>query len=209
MGFSLSEMWGHMGWPAITVAVVLMVMGLSSLTVFIERLLTMRRSRAASAQFAAESGGHLREEMLESVIAEADKYPNGHLPRVVKTAYDELALESRDERLVGITELSQSPLDDIDRLHPPKQRRIGLGDVKRDLGPLPRVGRAVRRTAGDRARNHPPSRASPRRDRAVSPPSPPASRKRSSRPRSASPSPSRPCSPSTTCPPGSAATRPR
>src|SRR4029077_16320722 len=86
MGFSLSEMWGHMGWPAITVAVVLMIMGLSSLTVFIERLLTMRRSRAASAQFAAESGGPLRKEMLESVITEAEKYPNGHLPRVVKTA---------------------------------------------------------------------------------------------------------------------------
>ena len=69
MGFSLSEMWGHMGWPAITVAALLMVMGLASLTVFIERLLTMRRSRIASAQFAAESGGHLREDMIETVIA--------------------------------------------------------------------------------------------------------------------------------------------
>ena len=86
MGFSLSEMWGHMGWPAITVAVVLMIMGLSSLTVFIDRLITMRRSRIESAQFAAESGGHLREDMIETVIAEADKYPKGHLPRVVRTA---------------------------------------------------------------------------------------------------------------------------
>src|SRR5215468_3735754 len=86
MGFSLSEMWGHMGWPAITVAAVLVVMGLASLTVFIDRLITMRRSRIASAQFASESGGHLREDMLETVIEEADKHPNGHLPRVVRTA---------------------------------------------------------------------------------------------------------------------------
>src|SRR5262249_18141320 len=86
MGFRLSEMWAHMGRPAFTVAAVLLLSGLPSLTVFIERILTMRRSRAASAQFAAESGGHLREEMLETVIAEAEKYPDGHLPRVVKTA---------------------------------------------------------------------------------------------------------------------------
>src|SRR5262249_46839831 len=86
MGFSLSEMWGHMGWPAITVAAVLLVMGLSSLTVFIERILPCRRSRPAPAQFAAESGGHLRKEMREPVIAEAEKYPDGPRPRVVKPA---------------------------------------------------------------------------------------------------------------------------
>jgi hypothetical protein len=45
-----------MGWPAITVAVVLLVMGLASLTVFIERNVTLRRSRSASQRFAAEAG---------------------------------------------------------------------------------------------------------------------------------------------------------
>jgi hypothetical protein len=75
-------------------------------------------------------------------------------PRVVKTAYDELAFESRGERLVGITELSQGPFDDIDRLHPTKQRRVGLGDIERDLGPLPRVGRQPQRLLQSHASLH-------------------------------------------------------
>ena len=58
MGFSLSEMWGHMGLPARVVVGILVVMGLASLTVFIERILTLRRSRQASRRFAAESGSH-------------------------------------------------------------------------------------------------------------------------------------------------------
>jgi biopolymer transport protein ExbB len=84
MGFSFSEMWSHMGWPAVVVAVVLLTMGLASLTVFIERVVTLRRSRDESRKFAAETGGHLRADMLETVIDEASKYPHGHLPHLVR-----------------------------------------------------------------------------------------------------------------------------
>ena len=52
MGLSFTELWTHMGWPAITVAVVLLVMGLASLTVFIERNVTLRRSRPFSSRTA-------------------------------------------------------------------------------------------------------------------------------------------------------------
>ena len=86
MGFSLSEMWGHMGVPAKIVFGILIVMGLASLTVFIERILTLRRSRKASRLFASESGGHVREDMIETVLTEATKYKHGHLPRLVGAA---------------------------------------------------------------------------------------------------------------------------
>src|SRR5262245_1688883 len=86
MGFSFTEMWSHMGWPAIIVAVILLIMGLMSLTVFMERLLRLRRSRMESRRFAAETGGHLRSDMIDTVIEEADKHPKGHLPRLVKAA---------------------------------------------------------------------------------------------------------------------------
>jgi biopolymer transport protein ExbB len=84
MGFSFSEMWAHMGWPAIVVAVVLLIMGLASLTVYIERIITLRRSRHASRKFAAESGGHVQADMIDTVIEEAGKYRRGHLPHLVK-----------------------------------------------------------------------------------------------------------------------------
>src|SRR6185369_14642713 len=86
MGFSLSEMWGNMGLPARIVFGVLIVMRLASLTVFIERIISLRRSRKASRQFVAESGAHVVEEMIETVLEEASKYKNGHLPRLVSTA---------------------------------------------------------------------------------------------------------------------------
>ena len=52
MGFSPIEMWHTMGLPAKIVGVFLLIMGLASLTVFIERLLTLRRSRKAAQGFA-------------------------------------------------------------------------------------------------------------------------------------------------------------
>jgi biopolymer transport protein ExbB len=134
MGFSLSEMWGHMGWPAITVAAALIVMGLASLTVFIERLLTMRRSRIASAQFAAESGGHLREDMIETVIEEADKYPNGHLPRVVRMALSTYR-HARDTA-------------DVSQLSPAERTRRHMERYMEDVGADLRRGLAVLASVG-------------------------------------------------------------
>ena len=134
MGFSLSEMWGHMGWPAITVAVVLMIMGLSSLTVFIDRLITMRRSKIESAQFASESGGHLREDMIETVIAEADKYPKGHLPRVVKTALSTYR-HARDTA-------------DVSQLSPAERTRRHMERYMEDVGADLRRGLAVLASVG-------------------------------------------------------------
>src|SRR4029450_5941231 len=86
MGFSFPEIWAHMGWPEIIVAVILFVMGLTSLTVFMERLLTLRRSRRESRRFAAETGGHLRADAIDTVMEEAEKHRIGHLPRLVKAA---------------------------------------------------------------------------------------------------------------------------
>jgi len=126
-----------MGWPALTVAAVLLVMGLSSLTVFIERILTMRRSRAASAQFAAESGGHLREDMLETVIAEAEKYPDGHLPRVVKTAL--------------VTYRHARDTADVSQLSPAERTRRHMERYMEDIGADLRRGLAVLASVGSGA----------------------------------------------------------
>ena len=47
---------------------ILVLMGLASLTVFIERIITLRRSRRGSRKFVAESGSHVREEMIDTII---------------------------------------------------------------------------------------------------------------------------------------------
>lgn len=83
MQFNIAEAWQHMGIPAIVVAAVLLVMGLASLTVFVERLVTLRRSGAASRRFAGTMGAHLETGDFDAILTEAEKYKRSHLARVV------------------------------------------------------------------------------------------------------------------------------
>jgi biopolymer transport protein ExbB len=87
MHFSLTEIWGHMGVPALVVGAVLLLMGLASLTVVAERLMTLRSSRAASRRFAGSIGRDLRPDRLDLVIkrAELKQHAKGHLARVVRS----------------------------------------------------------------------------------------------------------------------------
>jgi biopolymer transport protein ExbB len=113
MGFSLSEMWGNMGLPARMVFGILVVMGLASLTVFIERIITLRRSRKASRQFVSESGSHVREDMIDTVIDESAKYKYGHLPRLVRAALSTYrhARETADVSVIPPAERTRRHMD--------------------------------------------------------------------------------------------------
>jgi biopolymer transport protein ExbB len=83
MSFSLLEIWHSMGVPAKIVGALLVTMGLASLTVFIERLLTLRRSRVASKQFAAEVGDEVHAGHVDKAIERAADHPRSHLARLV------------------------------------------------------------------------------------------------------------------------------
>ena len=87
MTFSYLEIWQHMGAPAIAIAVVLLTMGLASLTVFLERLFTLRRSRAVSKAFAGTIADKMRSADVDGILADAqsEEYARGHLTRVVRS----------------------------------------------------------------------------------------------------------------------------
>ena len=85
MSFSFIEIWQHMGLAALDVAAVLVVMGLASLTVFVERILTLRRSRAASRAFATKVTNAMRSGDVDTIIADAERYKTGHLARIVRS----------------------------------------------------------------------------------------------------------------------------
>jgi biopolymer transport protein ExbB len=133
MSFSFTEMWHSMGLPAKIVGAFLLGMGLASLTVFIERLLTLRRSRKAARSFAAEASPDLQAGRVEAVIATAGKYPHGHLPRLVQsglTTYWEA-------RTAG-----DSALSPVERTRRHLARRLEeLGaDLRRGMSVLASVG---------------------------------------------------------------------
>ena len=134
MSFNLSDIWSTMGLPAKIVGALLLVMGLASLTAFIERLLALRRSRSAARRFASEAADDLQAGLVEAVIATAEKYPQGHLPRLVQS---------------GLTTYVQArSAAEGSALHPAERTRRQLGRRLEELGADLRRGMAVLASVG-------------------------------------------------------------
>ena len=134
MGFSFGEMWHTMGVPAKIVGAFLVTMGLASLTVFIERVLALRRSRASARAFASEAGAKLQAGKVDAVIAEAGKHPHGHLPRLVKAGLD-LYTQAR-----GAAEPSELSAAERTKRHLERQIELLGADLRRGMPVLASVG---------------------------------------------------------------------
>lgn len=82
-------MWLNMGWPARTVAVVLLVMSAWSIGIMIDRGLAFRLARKQSRRFAPVVGGALREGKLDEAIRVAERNSKSHLARVITSGLQE------------------------------------------------------------------------------------------------------------------------
>jgi biopolymer transport protein ExbB len=126
-----------MGVPAQVVGALLLVMGLASLTAFIERLITLRRSRAASRRFAIGIGDRLRLGQVSDAILEANRHPRGHLARLVSS---------------GLTTYLQArAADDGSGLTPVERTRRHLARRADELGADLRRGLPVLASVGSTA----------------------------------------------------------
>ena len=134
MQFSLSEIFKNMGVPAMVVAGILLVMGLASLTVFVERLLTMRRSRAASRRFAAQAAPDIEKANVDAVIAHAEQHQHGHLARVVRAGLTTFRHARETADIAGLP-----PVERTRRFLERFMEEIG-GDLRRGLPLLATVG---------------------------------------------------------------------
>jgi biopolymer transport protein ExbB len=134
MQFSFIEMWQHMGLPAVIVAGVLLVMGLASLTVFVERLLTLRRSRSASRAFSAKVADDMNAGNFDAVIAASDNFKRGHLARIVRSG---LTTYRHAEQTAGVSGLT--PVDQTQRYMERYMEEIAA-DLRRGLSVLASVG---------------------------------------------------------------------
>ena len=134
MQFSLMEIFQHMGVPAMVVAGVLLVFGLASLTVFVERILTLRRSRAESRRFAGQAAADLQQVNVDAVIAHADKHKRGHLPRVVRAGLTTFRHAQQTADIAGLP-----PVERTRRFLERFMEEIG-GDLRRGLSLLATVG---------------------------------------------------------------------
>ena len=134
MSFGFLDIWQHMGVPAMIVAAILLVMGLSSLTVFVERILTLRRSRAESRAFAAKVTPAMKQGNVDAIIADAEKHKAGHLARVVRA---------------GVTTYWHARnTADISGLSPAERTRRHLERYMEEIGADLRRGMAVLASVG-------------------------------------------------------------
>jgi biopolymer transport protein ExbB len=134
MEFSFSEIFAHMGVPAMVVAAILLIMGLASLTVFIERLVTLRRSRAASKRFAQQVGTDMQQGKFDRVIQHAEEHERGHLPRVVRAG---LGTYRHAEQTIDVAGVP--PVERTRRFLERFMEEIGA-DLRRGLPVLATVG---------------------------------------------------------------------
>jgi biopolymer transport protein ExbB len=104
------------------------------LTVFIERIITLRRSRSASKAFAAECGGEIDAGKFDQVIARAEKYQIGHLARVVRAGLSTFRHAEKTSDVSGLT-----PVERTQRHLERYMEEVG-GDLRRGLSVLASVG---------------------------------------------------------------------
>ena len=91
MGFSLVEMYNHMGIPAKLNFGLLIVMSLFSMWVAIDRVLAYARARRQSIEFSVQAGKLLKDLRIADVAktADAEDFKHSYLARIVKAAVDD------------------------------------------------------------------------------------------------------------------------
>src|SRR5438067_2053318 len=134
MSFNFLDIWQHMGVPALIVAGILVVMGLASLTVFVERILTLRRSRTASRSFAVQVATAMKQGHVDAIIADAEKHKAGHLARVVRSGVTTYWHARDTADISGLTPAERT------RRHLERYMEEISADLRRGLAVLASVG---------------------------------------------------------------------
>jgi biopolymer transport protein ExbB len=95
------EMWTHMGWPARSIAIILLGMSAWSLGVMMDRWLAFQAARRQSRQFAPIVAGALREGKLDEAIRVAERSKKSHLAKVVNAGLQEFRAHDQSEEIPG------------------------------------------------------------------------------------------------------------
>lgn len=110
--FDLRELWGHMGWPARSIAIILLLMSAWSIGVMLDRWLTFNAARKQSRQFAPLVAGALREGKLDEAIRVAERNKKSHLAKVVTAGLHEFRAHEQIQEIPGDkVEASRRALD--------------------------------------------------------------------------------------------------
>lgn len=130
---SFMEMWEQMGVLAKLVVIILAIMSVWSIGVMIERLITYRKARKQSQEFAPAVAEALGKGKLDEAIELAEQYNKSHLAKVVHAGLQEFSAHQGEDSIPGETiESSRRAIQ--------RAQAIGIEDFKRGLGGLATIG---------------------------------------------------------------------
>jgi biopolymer transport protein ExbB len=129
----LMEMWTHMGWPARSVAIILLGMSAWSIGVMMDRWLAFQAARKQSRHFAPIVAGALREGKLDEAIRVAKRNKKSHLAKVVNAGLLEFRAHEQSTEIPGDKiEASRRALD--------RASAIVHAELERGLSGLATIG---------------------------------------------------------------------
>jgi len=133
MGIDFIDLIKHMGWLALGVVGVLLILSAYSISVMIERWITYRQARKQSRLFTPAVAEYLKDGKIDEAIALGDQYSKSHLAKVLISGLHELQAHSTSQDIPGdIIEASKRALE--------RATAIAIEDFKRGLGGLATIG---------------------------------------------------------------------
>jgi len=131
MEFSPLHLWEQMTWIGKAVVVIMILMSIWSLYITFERLMTYRRAKKQSLQFAKQVTQYLAQDRLQDAIEASRKYKDSHLARVTRAGLIEFQLvDSKPSGLTG-EEVVEAARRAIER-----ESLICYSDFKKGTGSL-------------------------------------------------------------------------
>ncbi len=126
------QIWGQMSGVARGVVVVLAALSIYSITVMIERLIMFGKAKKQSLIFARQVTAFLKQDNIGGAIAEAKKYKDSHLARVVSAGLYEFQYEVNS----GIASMPGHDLVEAAKRAIEREALMVTADFKRGIGGL-------------------------------------------------------------------------
>ncbi|HYO62992.1 MAG TPA: MotA/TolQ/ExbB proton channel family protein [Pyrinomonadaceae bacterium] len=131
--FSLTEMVKNLGWVALAVIIILLLMSMYSIAIMVERFLTYSAAKKQSREFAPRVAQALKNDRIEEAINISDKHKKSHLAMVVNAGLQEFRAHEASVDISG---------DEIEASKRALQRAIAIksAEFKRGLSGLATIG---------------------------------------------------------------------
>src|SRR5438067_9632860 len=133
VGWDPISLWKQMGWLALVIVGILLIMSAWSIGVMIDRWIAFNAARTQSRSFAPAVAGALREGKLDEAIRVAERNKKSHLAKVVTAGLQEFKAHGDSNEIPGEQiEASKRALE--------RAEAIVHAELKRGLGGLATIG---------------------------------------------------------------------